>query len=65
VTITSKNITIKKAVSILSKRLKFRSDKQLRDNLEFAADDLAHAYKIGAEEAQGELISRIRQMEKS
>lgn len=48
-----------KAVRAAARRLPIKSDKQLNDILEYAADDKAEAYRIGAQEAQHEIINRI------
>lgn len=50
---------LKKAISVASKRLPFKSAKQANKMLEYAADDKAEAYRIGAEEAQEEIILRL------
>jgi hypothetical protein len=47
------------AVKAAAKRIPFLSDKRLNANLEFAAGDMAEAYRIGAEEAQREIIVRL------
>lgn len=51
--------TLQKARAEIAKNMKFLPEKQLRQNLEFAADDMVEAYQIGAEEAQAELVQRI------
>ena len=50
----------RKAIPEVGKRLKFLPERKLEENLEFAAGCLSEAYRIGAEEAQTELISRLR-----
>lgn len=50
----------RKAYPEVAKRLKFLPERKLNANLEFAAGNLADAYRIGAEEAQTELLSRLR-----
>ena len=50
---------LEQAIRAASKRLPFRSSKQQNDILEYAADDLADAYRIGAEEAQAEIVARL------
>jgi hypothetical protein len=57
------NKVLSKAVRIASKKLPLRSDKAIRANLEFVTDDLAEAYRIGAEEAQREIVLRLRELE--
>lgn len=49
-----------KAIREAGKRLPFKSAKEQNALLEYAADDLAEAYRIGAEEAQGEIVARLR-----
>jgi len=48
-----------KAIREANKRLPFKSHKQTKDLLEFAADDLVDAYRIGAQEAQREIVVRL------
>jgi hypothetical protein len=43
----------------IQKRLPIKSQKALNEILQFAADDWADAYRIGAEEAQREIASRV------
>lgn len=49
-----------KAIREAGKKLPFAPRKQQNELLEFAADDLADAYRIGAEEAQGEIVRRLQ-----
>jgi hypothetical protein len=51
-----------KAIREAGKKLSFASRKQQNQILEFAADDLADAYRIGAEEAQREIVARLREL---
>lgn len=51
-----------KAIRAAGKRLPFKPAKQQNELLEYAADDLADAYRIGAEEAQGEIIARLQEL---
>lgn len=51
---------LKEAIREAGKRLPFKSRKQQNEVLEFAADDLTDAYRIGAEEAQREIIIRLQ-----
>jgi hypothetical protein len=44
------------------KRLSLIGDKQLNANLELAADNMADAYRIGAEEAQLTILSRLQRL---
>ena len=54
--------TIDKAIKAASKRLPFKSEKAQNEMLEYAAGSLAEAYRIGAEEAQTEIIGRLRKI---
>lgn len=54
--------TIDKAIKAASKRLPFASEKKQNEQLEWAAGSLAEAYRIGAEEAQGEILNRLRKI---
>ena len=47
------------ALKAARKRIPIVGDKKLRENLDFAAASKAEAYRIGVEEAQIEIISRI------
>lgn len=49
-----------KAIQEASKKLPFAPTKQTNALLEHAADDMADAYRIGAEEAQAEIVTRLR-----
>ncbi len=51
---------LKAAVRVAKLKLPIKTDRQLNDILQHAADDLAEAYRIGAEEAQGEIVGRLR-----
>lgn len=55
---------IQRAIKAAEKKLPFRTTKQQNALLEYAADDLADAYRIGAEEAQQEILTRLRLLEK-
>jgi hypothetical protein len=50
------------AIAAASKKLPIRSDRELNETLEWAADSLGEAYRIGAEEAQGVIIGRLRKL---
>lgn len=43
-----------------AKPLRFLPERQLEKQLDYAAGTLAEAYRIGAEEAQGEILARLR-----
>lgn len=54
--------TLEAAIREVSKKMKLKSVKQRNELLSFAADDMAEAYEIGAEEAQEEMRFRLRQL---
>lgn len=56
---------VRKAKRAVAKRLSFKSEKQQNEMLGYAADDMAHAYRIGAEEAQTEFLHRLDQLERA
>lgn len=49
----------KRAIRVASNKLPFKSEKATNTMLEYAASDMAEAYRIGAEEAQGHIIQRL------
>lgn len=51
---------LEKAIRAAGKKLPFKSTKQQNELLQYAADDMADAYRIGAEEAQQEIVTRLR-----
>lgn len=51
-----------KAKLAASKRLHFKSKRTTEAMLEFAAGSLTEAYRIGAEEAQSEIMRRINHL---
>lgn len=56
---------IQKAIKAAEKKLPFKTSKQQNTLLEYVADDLADAYRIGAEEAQHEIILRLKALEQT
>jgi len=52
--------TIDKAIRAVERKLPFKSPKARNEMLSYAADDMAEAYLIGAEEAQGEFLARLQ-----
>lgn len=50
----------RKAISEAGKRLRFLPDRTMEKQLDYAAGTMAEAYRIGAEEAQGEIIQRLQ-----
>jgi hypothetical protein len=55
----SEKILRSAAIRAAWKKIVLVSDKKLNENLEFAAGDMAEAYRIGVEEAQREIALRI------
>lgn len=53
----------RKARAEAAKRLRFLPERQLEKQLDYAAGSLAEAYRIGAEEAQGEILTRLRMLQ--
>lgn len=51
---------IDKAIRAVERKIHFRSEKARNDMLKYAASDMAEAYQIGVEEAQGEFLSRLQ-----
>ena len=51
---------IDKAIRAVERKLPFKSPKHRNEMLSYAADDMADAYLIGAEEAQGEFLARLQ-----
>ena len=54
---------IKKAIKTAGRKLPLKSEKARNEMLAFAADDMAEAYQIGVEEAQREIVYRLRQIQ--
>lgn len=49
-----------KAIKLASKKLPFRASKAIEQNLSYFCNSYAEAYMAGAEEAQSEIIARLR-----
>lgn len=56
---------IDKAIRAVERKLPFRSEKVRNEMLSYAADSMADAYLIGAEEAQGEMLARLQAIRRS
>jgi hypothetical protein len=56
---------IDKAIRAVERKLPFKSAKHRNEMLSYAADDMADAYLIGAEEAQGEFLSRLQSIRRA
>lgn len=55
-----KQTVLDRAIKEARKKLPFKRDQDMNDLLEYAADDFAEAYKVGAQEAQSEIINRLQ-----
>lgn len=56
---------IDKAIRAVERKLRFAPAKHRNEMLEHAANDMAEAYLIGAEEAQGEFLSRLQSIRRA
>ncbi len=56
---------IDKAIRAVERKLPFKSPKARNEMLSHAADDMAEAYLIGAEEAQGEFLTRLQSIRRA
>lgn len=56
---SGERVLLSAAIRAAKKKLPIMSDRRLNTNLEWAADSLAEAYRIGAEEAQNEIVGRL------
>lgn len=52
-----------KAIKAAQKRIRTLGDKQLNQNLDYFCGSYAEAFRAGVEEAQGEIVSRLRSLE--
>lgn len=53
---------LRRALRTAAKKLPLKSEKARNHILEWAAGSMAEAYEIGAEEAQGVILTRIEQL---
>lgn len=51
-----------KMLAVAAKKIRCLSDKKLEDNLSYFCGSLADAYRVGVEEAQGEILSRLKSL---
>lgn len=51
---------MKKAVKLASKRIRTLGDKALNQNLSFFCGSMADAFRQGVQEAQTEIVDRLR-----
>lgn len=58
----AQRVLLSAAIKTAKKRLRFMPERRQNENLEHAACSLAEAYRIGAEEAQQEILNRLRQL---
>lgn len=56
---------IDKAIRAVERKLPFRSEKARNEMLSYTCGDLADAYLIGAEEAQGEFLARLQSIRRT
>jgi len=49
-----------KMLAAASRKIRCLGDKKLEDNLSYFCGSMADAYRVGVEEAQGEIISRLQ-----
>lgn len=52
-------ISFSRVMKAAKKRLPFLPDDKIRAHLAYVTDDVAEAYRAGAEEAQNEIIRRL------
>ncbi len=52
----------KKMLASAGKKIRCLSDKKLEDNLSYFCGSMAHAYRVGVEEAQAEILSRLQEL---
>ncbi len=55
-------ILASRAISAARKRLPLLSERELEETLSYAADSMAEAYRIGAAEAQQEIVARLTRL---
>jgi hypothetical protein len=58
-----RNAFWRKVVGVVEKPIKLLPEKKLNANLEFCGD-FAEAYQCGVEEAQGECLARIQELQR-
>ena len=56
---------IDKAIRAVERKLPFKSPRHRNEMLSYAAEDMAEAYLIGAEEAQGEFLVRLQSIRRA
>ena len=49
-----------KMLAAANKKIRCLSEKKLEDNLSYFCGSMADAYRVGVEEAQGEIVSRLQ-----
>jgi hypothetical protein len=58
-----RNAFWRKVIGVVEKPIKLLPEKKLNANLEFCGD-FAEAYQVGVEEAQGECLARIQELQR-
>lgn len=53
-----------KAIKAAGKKIRVLSTKALNSNLEHFCGDFAEAYRCGVEEAQGEIVKRLQELQR-
>jgi hypothetical protein len=51
-----------KMLAAAGKKIRCLSDKKLDDNLSYFCGSMAQAYRVGVEEAQAEILSRLQSL---
>jgi hypothetical protein len=51
-----------KMLAVAAKKIRCLSDKKLDDNLSYFCGSMAEAYRVGVEEAQGEILARLQSL---
>jgi hypothetical protein len=51
-----------KMIAVASKKIRCLSDKKLDDNLSYFCGSMAEASRVGVEEAQAEILSRLQEL---
>lgn len=49
-------------LAVAAKKIRCLSDKKLEGNLSYFCGSMADAYRVGVEEAQGEILSRLQSL---
>jgi hypothetical protein len=60
---SAKTKSLAKAVKVARKKIRCLSTAALNSNLEHFCGDFAEAYRCGVEEAQGEIVKRLQELQ--